>query len=237
MPVFYEPALAERSALNESESHHAVKVLRLGAGELVDIADGVGNWYRAEITRPHPKHCELRILTKTTAPPRPCFIHLAIAPTKNLDRMEWLLEKCVEIGLDEISFLETRYSERRMLKLERLRGVAISALKQSGQGWLPKMNALVRFEKFLELLASPVSLPTFQSFIGHLDDGERKLLQREAVPGGAYCVLIGPEGDFSPEEIGLARAANVQPVSLGPSRLRTETAGLVAVHTLNLVNQ
>lgn len=237
MPVFYEPALAERPVLSEAESHHAVKVLRLTAGQVIDVADGAGSWFRAEITRPHPKHCEVRILDKTIAPPRPCHVHLAIAPTKNLDRLEWMLEKCVEIGLDEISFLETRYSERRVLKLERLHGVAVSALKQSGQGWLPKLNPLVRFGEFLEKVSCQLPAAHCQLFIAHLADGERKLLHQEAASGGRYCVLVGPEGDFSPEEVQEAQAAGFQPVSLGPSRLRTETAGLVAVHTLNLVNQ
>lgn len=237
MVVFYEPAIVERLALGEAESHHAVKVLRLAAGERIGIADGAGTWYQAEITKPHPKHCEVRILEKTAAPPRPCHVHLAIAPTKNLDRMEWMLEKCVEIGLDEISFLETRYSERRMLKLERLHGVAVSALKQSGQGWLPNLNPLMRFREFLEKQHCQLPTARCQLFIAHLAVGERKLLYREAVPGGRYCVLIGPEGDFSPEEIQDAQAVGFQPVSLGPSRLRTETAGLVAVHALNLVNQ
>jgi len=237
MHVFYEPAIAERPILNETESHHAVKVLRLTAGVRIDIADGVGTRYRAEITRPHPKHCEIRILHKTAASPRPCHVHLALAPTKNLDRLEWMLEKCVEIGLDEISFLQTRYSERRVLKLDRLHGVAVSALKQSGQGWLPKLNPLHRFEEFLRKFNSQFSTLNSQRFIAHLAEGERKLLHREAVPSARYCVLIGPEGDFSPEEIREARAVDFQPVSLGPSRLRTETAGLVAVHTLNLVNQ
>lgn len=237
MPVFYEPAIAQRPVLSEAESQHAVKVLRLMAGDRIDVADGAGTWYGAEITRPHPKHCEVRILEKTTAPPRPYHVHLAIAPTKNLDRTEWMLEKCVEVGLDEISFLQTRYSERRVLKLDRLHGVAVSALKQSGQGWLPKLNALVRFQEFLE--TAPCQPPTAQCqlFIAHLAEGERKLLHREAVPGGRYCVLVGPEGDFSPEEIQEAQAVGFKPVSLASSRLRTETAGLVAVHTLNLVNQ
>lgn len=252
MPVFYEPAIAERPVLNEGESHHAVKVLRLGAGEAIDVADGLGNWYRAEITQPHPKHCAVRILSKTAVPPRPCRIHLAIAPTKNLDRVEWMLEKCVEIGLDEISFLKTRFSERRVIKLERLHSVAVSALKQSGQSWLPKMNSLLELEEFLEIFNRTADRPSAnrsqfapaqptvlnsQRFIAHLDEGERKLLHREATPGGNYWVLVGPEGDFSTEEIRQAQSAGFQAVSLGPSRLRTETAGIVAVHTLNLVNQ
>lgn len=237
MPVFFEPALAERPVLSEGESHHAVKVLRLSAGDVIDVADGAGGWYRAEIAVPHPRRCEVRILSKTEFPPRPCYVHLAIAPTKNLDRIEWMLEKCVEIGLDEISFLQTRYSERRVLKLERLLGVAVSALKQSGQGWLPTLNPLRPFENFLNVLSRQPETGTGQRFIGHLADGERKLLHREAIPGGRYCVLIGPEGDFSVEEIAGAQSAGFRAVSLGSSRLRTETAGLVAVHTLNLVNQ
>jgi 16S rRNA (uracil1498-N3)-methyltransferase len=234
MPVFYQPDLSTNPFLDESESRHAVKVLRLGAGDRLRVADGRGGWYEAEITRPDARRCALRILSRTVTEQRPFHVHLAIAPTKNLDRMEWMLEKCVEIGLDEISFLETRYSERRSLKLERLHNLAVSALKQSGQGWLPTLNGMVRFGEFLSTLSTA---PSAQRFIAHLAEGERKLLHHEAKPNQQYVALVGPEGDFSEEEVRQALAAGFRPVSLGPSRLRTETAGLVAVHTLNLVNQ
>ncbi len=235
MAVFYQPNLAQQPFLDADESRHAVKVLRLGVGARLHVADGKGGWYEAEITRADARRCEVRILTKTFTEKRPFRIHLAIAPTKNTDRIEWMLEKCVEIGVDEISFLETRYSERRALKLERLQNVVISALKQSQQMWLPALNDLQRLDNFLK--NTPAQHANSQSFIAHLEEGERKLLHRESKPAEEYCVLIGPEGDFSPEEIEQALAAGFMPVSLGPSRLRTETAGLVAVHTLNLLNQ
>ncbi|MCY7349697.1 MAG: 16S rRNA (uracil(1498)-N(3))-methyltransferase [Cytophagaceae bacterium] len=235
MPVFFQPDIADQPFLSEEESRHAVKVLRMNAGETLQIADGRGGWYEAEIRRADARRCEVSILRKTIPAPRPFYIHLAIAPTKNMDRVEWMLEKCVEIGLDEISFIESRYSERRALKLERLRSVAISALKQAQQAWLPRLNDLGRLTDFLKKF--PVPNPDSQLFIGHLEEGERKLLQREAKPGQKYVVLIGPEGDFSTEEIQWANATGFQSISLGSSRLRTETAGLVAVHILNLINQ
>lgn len=235
MPVFFQPDIANHPFLSSEESRHAVKVLRLTEGASLRVADGQGGWYEAEISRADARRCAVRILSKSLSEPRSFWIHLAIAPTKNMDRLEWLLEKCVEIGLDEISFIETRYSERRTLKLDRLRAVAISALKQSQQAWLPRLNDLGRLTEFLK--KNPQPAPDSQLFMGHLEEGERKLLQREARPGGHYTVLIGPEGDFSPEEIKLATASGFQPISLGVSRLRTETAGLVAVHTLNLINQ
>ncbi|MBC7892634.1 MAG: 16S rRNA (uracil(1498)-N(3))-methyltransferase [Sphingobacteriaceae bacterium] len=234
MPVFFQPTIGQESVLSEDESRHAVKVLRMKAGDPLEIADGAGGWYRAEISRADARRCEVCMLSTEHTLPRPFRIHLALAPTKNLDRMEWMLEKCVEIGVDEISFLETRFSERRSLKMERLRQIAISALKQSRQPWLPTLRELRRWGDFLTTL-SPTPLGE-QRFIAHLDESERKLLIRHAMPGFSYIILVGPEGDFSNEEINQAQAAGFGAVSLGPSRLRTETAGLVAVHTLNLIN-
>lgn len=234
MPVFFQPTIGQVPVLSEDESHHAVKVLRMKMGDSLEIADGVGGWYRAKIRRADARRCEVRVLSAEYTPPRRFQIHLALAPTKNLDRVEWMLEKCVEIGVEEISFLETRFSERRSLKMERLRQITVSALKQSRQTWLPTLHGLRRWGAFMTSL--PPTPPGEQRFIAHLDESERKLLVREARLGGSYIVLIGPEGDFSSEEISQAQGAEFGAVSLGPSRLRTETAGLVAVHTLNLIN-
>ncbi len=234
MPVFFQPTIDQKPVLSETESHHAVKVLRMKAGEPLEIADGAGGWYTAEISRADARRCEVRLLSTQRTPPRPFRIHLALAPTKNFDRMEWMLEKCVEIGVEEISFLETRYSERRTLKLERLQHIAISALKQARQSWLPTLHELHRWGEFLAKL--PPTPPGEQRFIAHLEESERKLLVREAMQKRSYVVLIGPEGDFSDDEIAQAQRAGFGAVSLGPSRLRTETAGLVAVHSLNLIN-
>lgn len=233
MALFYQPRIATEPYLDEDESRHAVKVLRLGTGAKLEIVDGRGTWYAAEIVRPDARRCEVGILRTWTDAPRPYRIHLVIAPTKNLDRIEWMLEKCVEVGIDEISFLETRYSERRHLKLDRLDRLAVGAMKQSLKARLPLLNELRPFADWVRAQAAEGT----QRFIAHLEEGERYLLQTAAQRGGSYVVLIGPEGDFSPEEIGQARQAGFRPVSLGESRLRTETAGLVAVHTLNLINQ
>jgi 16S rRNA (uracil1498-N3)-methyltransferase len=233
LSIFYQPRLGSAPYLDEDESRHAVKVLRLGAGAVVQVVDGAGTWHEAVITRPDARRCELEIRRSWTEPPRPYRVHLAIAPTKNLDRIEWLTEKCVEIGVDEISFLETRYSERRHLKLDRLERIAVGAMKQSLKARLPVLNELRPFAEWL----AETSVAGTQRFVAHLEVGERYLLQTAAQPTGSYCVLIGPEGDFSPDEIAAARQAGFQPVSLGESRLRTETAGLVAVHTLHLINQ
>jgi len=234
MPVFFQPTIGQEPVLNEDESRHAVKVLRMKAGDPLEIADGAGGWYRAEISLADARRCEVRVLSTERTLPRPFRIHLALAPTKNLDRVEWMLEKCVEIGVDEISFLETRFSERRSLKMVRLRQIAISALKQARQPWLPALHEMRQWGDFLAKL--PPTPPEEQRFIAYLDESERKLLVREARAGLNYVVLVGPEGDFSMEEISQAQGVGFGSISLGPSRLRTETAGLVAVHTLNLIN-
>jgi 16S rRNA (uracil1498-N3)-methyltransferase len=231
--LFYQPRIQTEPYLDEDESRHAVKVLRLGTGDALTIVDGRGGWYSAEILRADARRCTVRLGERWQEVPRPYRIHLAIAPTKHLDRMEWMLEKCVEIGVDEISFLETRYSERRHLKLDRLERIAVGAMKQSQRGYLPALHNLRPFGPWLETQAGG----TAQRWIAHLDEGERYLLHRVAEPPGTHIVLIGPEGDFSSEEIARARQAGFRAVSLGESRLRTETAGLVAVHTLNLLNQ
>jgi 16S rRNA (uracil1498-N3)-methyltransferase len=158
------------------------------------------------------------------------YIHLIIAPTKNMDRMEWMLEKCVEIGIDEISFIQTRYSERKEIKTQRLEKIAIGAMKQSLKAYLPKINEMISWKDFLKKENSE----NFK-MIAHLEEGNRKFIQPFAKPNSKYAVLIGPEGDFSPEEIKQAIEKGFQPVTLGNSRLRTETAGLVACHTLNII--
>ncbi len=200
-------------------------------GDIIEIIDGKGNWYEAKISKAHEKRCEVKITNAKQVVERPNYsIHLAIAPTKNADRMEWMIEKCTEIGVDEISFLETRYSERKVQKLERLEKIAISAMKQSGQAFLPKLNEMQKISTFLQQPFAD------QKYIAHLEEGERKLLSKIAIPSSKYVILIGPEGDFSEDEIKLANKNGFLSVSLGSTRLRTETAGLVSCMTLNLIN-
>ncbi|MGI4886427.1 MAG: RsmE family RNA methyltransferase [Janthinobacterium lividum] len=217
--------------LSEDESKHAVRVLRLGPGAAVALVDGRGGRYQAEIADANPKRCQLRLTAHAHVPPRPYFTHVAVAPTKNLDRLEWFVEKAVEVGVDRISFLRGARSERRELKLERLEKIAVSALKQSGQAWLPQLDELTDFAPFV------AAADAATTFIAHLEAGERTALAHVAAAGPGCCVLIGPEGDFTPEEIALALGRGIRPVTLGASRLRTETAALAAVFTAHIARE
>ncbi|MCC3154558.1 16S rRNA (uracil(1498)-N(3))-methyltransferase [Hymenobacter sp. BT770] len=229
MYTFYAPDLSGPNyTLPEDESKHAVRVLRLGPGDAVELLDGRGGRYAAAVADANPKRCQLRITQHETLPPRSYFTHVAVAPTKNLDRMEWFVEKAVEVGVERITFLRCARSERRELKLERLEKIAISALKQSGQAWLPQLDELTDYAEFVNAL-DPAT-----TFIAHLADDERTALSSVAAAGAGCCVLIGPEGDFTPAEIALARGRGIRPVTLGASRLRTETAALAAVFTAHL---
>ncbi|AWM32460.1 RsmE family RNA methyltransferase [Hymenobacter nivis] len=217
--------------LSEEESKHAVRVLRLGSGAPVALVDGRGGRYQAVVADANPKRCQLRLTAHEAVLPRSYVTHVAVAPTKNLDRMEWFVEKAVEVGVERISFLRCARSERRELKLERLEKIAVSALKQSGQAWLPQLDELVDFAPFVAAAEAATT------FIAHLEEGERTALAQVAAAGPGCCVLIGPEGDFTPEEIALALGRGIRPVTLGPSRLRTETAALAAVFTAQLVRE
>ena len=217
--------------LSEDESKHAVRVLRLGAGSPVTLVDGRGSIFRATITEASPKRCALAIGSHEVIAPHPTYLHVAVAPTKNLDRMEWLVEKAVEVGVERLSFLRCARSERRELKLERLEKIAVSALKQSGQPYLPQLDELLDYEKFIQ------EIDPATTFIAHLAEGERLPLARAIAAAPRCCVLIGPEGDFSPAEIDLALARGVRPVTLGSSVLRTETAALAAVFTAQVVGE
>ncbi|MBC7923987.1 MAG: 16S rRNA (uracil(1498)-N(3))-methyltransferase [Ferruginibacter sp.] len=221
--------------LSEEESRHGVRVLRLQAGAVVTVVDGKGGWYQCEVTRPDARRCELRVLNEQQDyGRRPYRIHVAIAPTKNADRMEWFVEKSVELGVDEISFPIGDHSERRVFKTDRLEKIAIGAMKQSRRALLPLMHGPESFSSFI---GHP---RTDQLFIAYVDENaprdQRSRLSSVAEPKGSYCVLIGPEGDFSAPEIKAAVEAGFRPVSLGESRLRTETAGLVACHLLHVIH-
>lgn len=230
LQTFYQSNVSSGYLLSE-ESKHAVKVLRLISGAEIQLADGKGNFYHARITSPNPNKCEFEILTSTANPKRNFSIHLAIAPTKNADRMEWMVEKCVEIGIEKISFLLTKTSERKSINMERLEKITVSAMKQSQQAWLPEIVQITSLQAFLK------ERPETQKFIAHVDDQNPNRLQHLASPRSDYVILVGPEGDFTEEELDVASSAHFKKVSLGPHRLRTETAGLVAVTALNQVNQ
>ena len=244
MQLFYckEIAGTGYATLDAEESRHAVRVMRLREGDEINVTDGKGNLYRCHIVQAQSDEC---VVMSDECIPDSSFIthrsslHLAVAPTKNPSRMEWLVEKAVEIGIYEITLLNCDHSERSFLKTDRLEKLAISAMKQSLHTILPKINPPVNLSEWLH---SP--LPPSRGdeggclkFIAHCEaDKPRTPLATALQPDKDAVVLIGPEGDFSEEEIALALECGFQPVSLGPSRLRTETAALYAVTAFNLIN-
>ena len=232
MPVFYTPDIAQTLELPEEEAGHCLRVLRLGVGEEIMLTDGKGCFYRAVISAATQKRCVVKVVEKTEQEPFwKGHLHLALAPTKNMDRMEWLAEKATEIGFDELTFLNCRFSERKVIKTERVEKIVVSAVKQSLKARLPQLNEMTDFNKFI---TQPFP---GQKFIAHCYEGEKPLLKDMVHPGEDALVLIGPEGDFSEEEVRKATENGFIPISLGKSRLRTETAALVACHILNLQNQ
>lgn len=232
MHVFYTPDIQKRNELPEEEAQHCTRVLRLSTGDEITLTDGKGNFYQAEITAASNKRCVVSIReTVFQEPLWPCHLHIAMAPTKNMDRNEWFAEKATEIGFDELTFLNCRYSERKVIKNERIEKILISAIKQSLKAQLPKLNGMMDFDKFIAQDFEG------QKFIAHCYEGEKPLLKNVLKAGKDALVLIGPEGDFSEEEVKKAIERGFVPISLGKSRLRTETAALVACHTLNLLNQ
>lgn len=218
--------------LSEEDSGHAVRVLRHKEGDEIVVVDGLGSFHHCTIVSAHPKHCALQIIRSEAEQHWPYRVEIAVAPTKNLDRMEWFLEKATEMGLDRMIPLKCRFSERKELKVERMNRIAVSAMKQSLKATLPLIDEMTDIKQFLQ---EPFD---GQKFICHCYQGmERKLLSHEIQPGAAVRILIGPEGDFSEEEVALALANGYVPVSLGNQRLRTETAALASVHTVHVVNE
>lgn len=231
MNYFYQPEIQHGILeLNPDESNHCIRVLRIKPDDLIQVLDGKGGWFVCKVTEASPVKTRFEIVEKKTGKERDHSIHIAIAPTKNLDRLEWFVEKSVEIGIDRISYLSCKHSERKHLKLGRLRKKAIGALKQSGNLYLPEMSDMIPFESFIRTASG-----TIQKYIAYADRENARSLTQTATPNGNYLVLIGPEGDFSPDEVRASRDRGFLPVSLGPSRLRTETAGLVACMMLNFL--
>ena len=232
MHLFYIPGIhSPKIQLSEDESKHALRVLRLGEGDLVGLVDGIGGKYEAIIAEAHSKKCILQITSHISQwGYRPYTIKIAVAPTKNLDRIEWFVEKATEIGIDEIIFLLCERSERKNINLERLDKIVVSAMKQSVKAYKPILQKMVLFKDFVADQGGT------EMYIAHLEEHEQKPLH-QITPSASCCVLIGPEGDFTPPEIALAYAAGIKPVTLGSSRLRTETAALAACHTLNLLHE
>ncbi len=232
MHLFYTPDIeADLYQLNEEESRHAIKVLRLSLGDVVQLVDGRGGFYDAQIIEDHPKRCLLKVVSKKEAyGKRNHYLHIAIAPTKNIERIEWFLEKATEMGIDEITPIICDRSERKDVKVSRLEKIITSAVKQSLKAYHPKLNAPQSFKDFIQYADS-------HYYIAHCMEGSKELLNSLVSPGGSYTIMIGPEGDFSPAELKVAQEHQVRPISLGESRLRTETAALAACFEINYINR
>jgi len=234
MHVFYTPDISSDDyVLNEEESRHCIKVLRLGIGAQVSLIDGRGGLYEAEIIAETKRNVQLRIIRITKEyHQRQHSLHIAVAPTKNIDRIEWFLEKAAEIGIEEITPLICDRSERRTVKEDRLNKIITAAVKQSLQAYHPVLNPQIDFEDFLKLENDSLKM------IAHcLEDEPRQTISQIALPKQKYTILIGPEGDFSPREIEMSLNKGYKPVTLGDTRLRTETAALAACFEINYLNR
>ncbi|WP_428328621.1 16S rRNA (uracil(1498)-N(3))-methyltransferase [Mucilaginibacter sp.] len=235
MQLFYTPDINPSHPqyfLSEEESKHCIRVLRLDAGSEVQLIDGKGGLYNASIKDAHPKRVILQINSVVTEfNKRNHYLHIAIAPTKNIERIEWFLEKATEIGIDEISLIICQRSERKDAKVERLNKIITSAIKQSLKAYHPILNEAMAYDKFI---AKPFE---GQKYIAHCEDGDKTNLKVDALSNGRYLVLIGPEGDFSPGEIDSALQNGFKAITLGESRLRTETAALEACFEANFLNR
>jgi 16S rRNA (uracil1498-N3)-methyltransferase len=231
MHRFFCGSISENIAiLDEQESQHCIKVLRLGRGDQVELCDGKGHVALGRLAKDHPKKAEIEILNiEQFEKPKP-GLHLAIAPTKNQDRLEWMLEKSVEIGLTKLTLLLTERTEKRKANMERLQKIVTSALKQSAQTWACALVEPVRFDQFLTLDQS------VQRFIAHVADPRPEHFFQKLQTRLDALIMIGPEGDFTQNEVKMALQNGFVPVGLGKSVLRTETAGLYAVTAFNLKN-
>jgi 16S rRNA (uracil1498-N3)-methyltransferase len=234
MHLFYTPDIASDTySLNEEESNHCNKVLRLKVGDSVHLIDGVGGLYVANIVNISKKTVELKVTSKQEGfGKRNHHLHIAIAPTKNIDRLEWFLEKATEIGIDEITPIICERSERKVVKEERLEKVVTSAVKQSLTAYHPKINVAVSFKDFIAN-----SIAGYKLIAHCIDEKDKSTIAKLITPHERYLILIGPEGDFTPKEIELALQSGFKPVTLGNTRLRTETAGLAACFEINYLNR
>ena len=228
MQLFYLENPKNEIILSAEESKHATKVLRKKEGDILNFTDGKGAFYKAEIIVADSRKCRLKVVsTEQKEKQHNYHLHIAIAPTKNMDRFEWFLEKTTEIGIDEITPIICSRSERKVIKTERCNRILLSAMKQSLKFHVPKLNEAISLNDFIKQDYKGTK------YIAHCEDGEKKELKR-VNKTEKTIILIGPEGDFSPKEIELALQNQFKAVSLGTSRLRTETAGIIAAHSINI---
>jgi 16S rRNA (uracil1498-N3)-methyltransferase len=226
MHAFYIPTLLptiKQLFLSEEESKHACRVMRLTIGDLIELLDGKGGRYEAKIISDHPKKCEVEVVGYTKEVKQPFDIHIAISPTKNMDRIEWFIEKATELGLTKISFIQTERSERKLMKTDRIEKIAIAAMKQSHRTYLPLIEELKPFKTFVQ------QYPT--GGIAHCEEFSSQNILTVAIATN-FPILIGPEGDFTANEVELALKSGYRQINLGKTRLRTETAGIYAVTLL-----
>lgn len=230
MQIFYAPDIASNTyTLPEEESKHCIRVLRLNTGDEITLIDGKGNLFTASISNPNPKRCEVIVTdVKTEFGKRNFYLHIAIAPTKNIERLEWFLEKATEIGVDEITPILCDRSERKVINNDRLEKIIVSAVKQSIKAYVPKLNEMISLKQFLNQSIDG------QKFIAHCNSWDLPPLKDNLQPNSKVTILIGPEGDFTYNEVEQCLSNGYKEISLGTSRLRTETAGIVACHIANL---
>ncbi|MCH5244979.1 MAG: 16S rRNA (uracil(1498)-N(3))-methyltransferase [Muribaculaceae bacterium] len=235
MIQFYAPEIETCHVLPESDSGHCVRVLRMKAGDMIEVIDGRGNRFKCRLVEPHSKRAVVEIVERERVElPWKNEITVAVAPTKNMDRMEWLVEKLTEIGVNRFIPMLCSHSERREIKRERLEKIAVSAMKQSLKAVLPEIMPMTPIAEIL----CDVRMASAQRFIAYCDRNvERKVLAREYAAGRDVLILIGPEGDFTAEEVERSIGAGCVPVTLGDNRLRTETAAMVSADTIHIINQ
>jgi 16S rRNA (uracil1498-N3)-methyltransferase len=234
MQLFYNSKLKKGDTIfffDKEESKHIIKVLRKKEGDKIFITNGLGFLFESEIVAASEKKCEIKITNETFQKPDTFYTHIAVAPTKMNDRLEWFLEKATEIGIHEITPIICEHSERKVYKIDRAEKIIQAAMKQSLHYYIPKINEPVSFTEFIKLNSEG------RKFIAHCEETDKKSFQKELRKEEKVTILIGPEGDFSTKEINLATENNFIPVTLGTTRLRTETAALVACHTIALINE
>lgn len=234
MQLFYNPDIDETTetfSFDKEESRHIIKVLRKKDSDILHVTNGLGLLFETEITLASDNKCIVEVLSIKKSPEPKFRLHLAVAPTKMNDRFEWFLEKATEIGIQEITPVFCDRSERKVVNVERFEKIILSAMKQSNETYLPKLNEAISFKEFIKQKNEGLQL------IAHCEETDKKSLKEVLKPNENVTILIGPEGDFSDKEIALALENNFQPVMLGNTRLRTETAAVVACHSVVFFNE